>query len=78
MKKFFILLIVVIMLTGLTFSSFAAKPDDPQWNGNEYANNQEDGPLRDCLKDGSCIDCPNPDGCVPEGDGPKQKKGKQS
>ena len=69
MKKFFILLIVVIMLTGLTFSSFARQ------NGNEYANNQEDGPLRDCLKDGSCIDCPNPDGCVPEGDGPKQKKG---
>jgi len=46
MKKFFILLMVVLMLAGLTFTSFA------QRNGNEYAYNQEDGPLRD----GSCQD----------------------
>ena len=46
MKKFFILLMVVLMLVGLASTSFA------QWNGNEYAYEQEDGPLRD----GSCRD----------------------
>jgi len=44
MKKFFILLIVVLMLAGLSFTSFAGQ------NGNQYAYDQEDGPLRD----GSC------------------------
>ena len=48
MKKFFILLMVVLMLAGLTFTSFAQWNDNE--NGNEYAYDQEDGPLRD----GSC------------------------
>ena len=62
MKKFFILLMVVIMLAGLAFSSLAKQ------TGYQNANLQDGEPTRDCLKDGSCIDCPNPDGCVPEGD----------
>jgi len=66
MKNFFILLMVVLILAGLTFSSFA------DWTGN---GNPDVGD-RDCLKDGSCIDCPNPDGCVPIGDGPQYRGGK--
>ncbi len=47
MKKFFILLMVVLMLAGLTFTSFAHQ------NGNEYAWDQlNEEPLRD----GSCND----------------------
>ena len=61
MKNFFILLMVVLMLAGLTFTTFAGQ------NGHEYANNQVDGPLRD----GSCQDWPDPDECVPIGDGPQ-------
>ena len=63
MKKFFILLMVVLMLAGLTFTTFAGQ------NGNEYAYNQEDGPLRD----GSCKDWPNPEECKPVGDKHKYK-----
>ena len=63
MKKFFILLMVVLMLAGLTFTTFAGQ------NGNEYAYNQEDGPLRD----GSCQDWLNPDECVPEPVGDEYK-----
>ena len=44
MKKFFILLMVVLMLAGLAFTTFARQ------NGNEYAYLQDGGPLRD----GSC------------------------
>ena len=66
MKNFFILLMVVLMLAGLTFTSFAHQ------NGNEYAYNQEDGPLRD----GSCQDCPDPEECDPIGDGPQYRGGK--
>jgi hypothetical protein len=50
MKKYFILLMVVLMLAGLTFSSFA------QWKGNEWAKDVGGTPTRDCLKDGSCQD----------------------
>jgi len=48
MKKYFILLMVVLMLAGLTFTSFA--DDHPGRNGNEYAIEQDGEPLRD----GSC------------------------
>jgi len=72
MKKFFILLIVVLMLAGLTFTSFAAKPDNPRWNGNEHAYDQDGTPLRDCV----VTDWPNPDECVPIGDEHKYKWGK--
>jgi len=65
MKKLFILLIVIFMLVGLTFTSFAKQ----NYNGNEYAYNQEDGPLRD----GSCQDCPDPEECDPIGDGPQYR-----
>ena len=68
MKKFFILLMVVLMLAGLTFTTLAGQ------NGNEYANNQEDGPLR--VRDGSCQDCPDPGECDPIGDGPQYRGGK--
>jgi hypothetical protein len=50
MKKFFILLMVVIMLAGLAFGSFAAKPASPGRNGNQYAYDQDGEPPRD----GSC------------------------
>ena len=66
MKKFFILLIVVLMLAGLSFTSFAGQ------NGNEYAYDQEGGPLRD----GSCQEWPNPDECVPIGGEYKHGKDK--
>ena len=46
MKKIFILLIVVLMLAGLTFTSFA--DEHPGRNGNQNAYEQEDGPIRDC------------------------------
>ena len=71
MKKIFILLMVVIMLAGLTFTTFA-RQNVPKGNG-------------DCdrLQDGSCSDsvcpnpdCPNPDECIPIGDGPHYRGGK--
>ena len=51
------------MLAGLTSTSFAV------WTGK---GNPEVG-IRDCLKDGSCQDWPNPDECVPIGNGHKYK-----
>ena len=57
---------VVLILAGLTFATFARQ------NGNEYAYNQIDGPLRD----GSCQDCPDPGECDPIGDGPQYRGGK--
>jgi len=68
MKKFFILLMVVIMLTGLTFSSFAV------WTGKGVSGVGDQ--IRDCLKDGTGSDCTNPDGCDPIGDGPQYRGGK--
>jgi hypothetical protein len=70
MKKFFILLMVVLMLSGLIFTSFAGRND----NGRNGAGEG------DCLQDGSgdaCPnpDCPNPDGCEPDGD--EHKWGRQ-
>jgi hypothetical protein len=53
MKKFFILLMVVLMLAGLTFGSFAMN-DTPGWNGQEHAYDQGGDPIRD--RDGSCQD----------------------
>jgi hypothetical protein len=65
MKKNFILLMVVIMLAGLAFGSFA------EWTGNGRTDVGD--PIRDCLKDGTGDYCPNPDGCVPTGDENKHK-----
>jgi len=48
MKKFFILLMVVLMLAGLAFTSFA------QWNGNQYAKNIDT--IGEPPRDGSCGD----------------------
>jgi len=50
MKNFFILLMVVLMLAGLTFTSFAG-------NGNTYAG--ENGYEGDCNPDCPNSDCPN-------------------
>ena len=77
MKKFFILLMVVLMLAGLTFSSFAVKQ---QGEGNGDCDQKRDGSCLDSslLAGDDCTNpnCPNPDGCVPVGD--EHKWGKLS
>jgi len=66
MKKFFILLMVVLMLAGLAFTSFA------QWNGNQYAKNIDT--IGEPPRDGSCGDWLNPEECDPIGDEHKYKR----
>ena len=80
MKKFFILLMVVLMLAGLTFSSFAG----PKGNGDCVRDKDGTGdncqdPVDSVLVSNDCPnpDCPYPDDCVPIGDQENKYKGKR-